>query len=665
MGTKLSTEQVFIQDLKSNLRERGVKVKKKDLVKFFLFVDEVCPWFLVNGPYIHPGKWQKVGRDLNRKLQTEGPDAVPPTAFSYWGLIRDIVESASGDLVKHQLLSVAESCLRPLSRAVSLKSLEGKENIPAPTDDNLICPVFPKHTPLSKAKAQSEGGDALSQEEEADLEVEAARYNNLDWPPLLAPPSYLTAPAFLPPEQETDSFIEAKRQLTTQVKNLREVLELQTQYAQLSGEIAALQKTLQKSLQITAPIYDRQRKNVRNKTKIKTRQNMQFTFPIFAPSTGGQGGAPDSSQAEGGDEIEVELSGDEEGSGREEEEEVTQTGRAERKGGKAEQRGENYRNTDFKTIKDLHSAVKNYGPNAPFTLSALDSISQGGYLLPSEWLRVVQAVLTRGQFLTWKADFLDRCQTLATDKGEFANETKQRSLPLGLLAQTANAATAAWRALPASGSPLAPLNKIIQGNQEDFSEYVSRLLETTERTLGQEAANDQLVRRLAYENANSACRSILRGHWREKTLDEMIKLCQYVDPISSKMSQAVHLAIGAAFQNLAQARTCFRCGQEGHFARQCPNTESSSRESGHRSILPLTPCPRCKRGRHWASTCRSATDINGKSLIPVPGNSRRGQPRTPLNNSQQATGNSLPKNSYAEQPQGAQGWTCVPPPPQL
>jgi hypothetical protein len=43
MGTKLSKEVVFIRDLKASLMERGVLVKKKDLINFFIFIDQACP----------------------------------------------------------------------------------------------------------------------------------------------------------------------------------------------------------------------------------------------------------------------------------------------------------------------------------------------------------------------------------------------------------------------------------------------------------------------------------------------------------------------------------------------------------------------------------------------------------------------------------------------
>jgi hypothetical protein len=51
-------------------------------------------------------------------LARQGPDAVPANAFTYGVLIHDVVESAVDDPQK--LLSVAEYCLRPLSREASV-----------------------------------------------------------------------------------------------------------------------------------------------------------------------------------------------------------------------------------------------------------------------------------------------------------------------------------------------------------------------------------------------------------------------------------------------------------------------------------------------------------------------------------------------------------------
>ena len=137
-----------------------------------------------------------------------------------------------------------------------------------------------------------------------------------------------------------------------------------------------------------------------------------------------------------------------------------------------------YKKLKLRHVKDLHSAVKNYGVNAPFTVSILEGLAGEGYLIPNEWNKVVQSVLTRGQYFTWKSEFVDRGENLAANyrknptsktaswtadkifgKGNFAADKKQLGLSPGVLAQTAQAALGAWRAVPAAGALTKPPNQ--------------------------------------------------------------------------------------------------------------------------------------------------------------------------------------------------------------
>lgn len=305
----------------------------------------------------------------------------------------------------------------------------------------------------------------------------------------------------------------------------------------------------------------------------------------------------------------------------------------------------------FKKLEKFNSAVRSYVPNAPFTLSLLESISGGGYLMPNEWLSVTQSVLTRGQFLTWRADWSDRCCSLAQvnsqsdcastrkwtlDKllgqGKYASDEKQRGFSLGLLAQSASAAMAAWRAIPTQGSVLSPLTKVVQGAQENYSEFVACLLEATERSLGPGQNENKLLNQLAYENANSACKAALRGKYKGKDLDEMVQLCREVDLFTHKVTQAINLAVGAAFKVPPSNQSCFRCEQPGHFAKNCPQSRplpSFTSSTGISCPPPTSVCLRCRRGRHLANTCHSKTDILGNPLPTRPENGMRSQPRTP------------------------------------
>lgn len=40
---KKNKEAIFIKGIQKELRDRNIEVKKKDLLKFLLFVHEVCP----------------------------------------------------------------------------------------------------------------------------------------------------------------------------------------------------------------------------------------------------------------------------------------------------------------------------------------------------------------------------------------------------------------------------------------------------------------------------------------------------------------------------------------------------------------------------------------------------------------------------------------------
>ena len=62
-----------------------------------------------------------------------------------------------------------------------------------------------------------------------------------------------------------------------------------------------------------------------------------------------------------------------------------------------------YQTLDFKLIKELKTAVVQYGPSAPFTQALLDTVMES-HLTPIDWKIPCKATLS-GDFLLWDSEW--------------------------------------------------------------------------------------------------------------------------------------------------------------------------------------------------------------------------------------------------------------------
>ena len=88
-------------------------------------MDKRCPWLVLNGPEIHPLTWNKVGKEINSLIK-QGED-VHESFFSYWGIIRDLLEQSEKGEKGARLLALTEDFLES-SQSPSHKS---KTKLPA------------------------------------------------------------------------------------------------------------------------------------------------------------------------------------------------------------------------------------------------------------------------------------------------------------------------------------------------------------------------------------------------------------------------------------------------------------------------------------------------------------------------------------------------------
>lgn len=148
-------------------------------------------------------------------------------------------------------------------------------------------------------------------------------------------------------------------------------------------------------------------------------------------------------------------------------------------------------------------------------------------LTPADWQMIAKAALaSMGQYMEWKALWYEAAQTqaranatalipeqqewtfeLLTGQGRFAAD--QSAYHWGAYAQVSSTTIRAWKALSRRGGIDNQLTKIVQGPQENFSDFVARMTEAAGRIFGDPEQAAPLIEQLVFEQATQECRTAI------------------------------------------------------------------------------------------------------------------------------------------------------------
>ncbi|RLW04014.1 hypothetical protein DV515_00005927 [Chloebia gouldiae] len=179
----------------------------------------------------------------------------------------------------------------------------------------------------------------------------------------------------------------------------------------------------------------------------------------------------------------------------------------------------------YEMVKELRKSVKENGLQSSYTMGLVEAIAKNYVMLPADWKALFKLIMTTRQYSIWWAEYEELCENQAranTDTGN-AGITKdhlagtraqatirdQLRMPPETYNQVRGLAVRALKRVPDITRTEPGFSTIRQGPQEPYITFIDRLQTAVNRQIDLPSAAEVLLKSLAYENANTDCRSCI------------------------------------------------------------------------------------------------------------------------------------------------------------
>ena len=156
---------------------------------------------------------------------------------------------------------------------------------------------------------------------------------------------------------------------------------------------------------------------------------------------------------------------------------------------------------------------------------------------------------------------------MLTGTKQFDTNEAQIQCPPLLHEQLKTVALEAWDRITPQEEPTGSYTKILQGPNENYADFLTRLETAISHTVIGEKTKTQLEKLLAYENANQECQKAIAPIGETGTITDYLKACRNLGSETQKI-QMLAETMAAAFRKGNEA--CFTCGDKNHLKRELP-----------------------------------------------------------------------------------------------